>query len=115
MYAEPAQYTMKDENLPHYKSKYDAWKKIKVYFIPAFDKERGEKMYFYAIASATLHDQMMDSLRHGDIPHFAVIVEKGYGDPTPEVKAKIKDYYGFDHDYYAGLNANDNNEDATAE
>ena len=46
-----------------------------------------------------LHDKMMLSLNEdGNIPDFAVIVEKGYGDPTPEVKAKMKNFYGFDHD-----------------
>jgi len=88
------------EMLPHYRSKYDAAKKIHVYFIPAIDKPGGKKIYFYAIASEFLHDEMMRCLRHGDIPHFSVVVEKGYGEPTAEVKAKIKAYYGFDHDYY---------------
>ena len=78
-----------------------AKKKIKVYFITAFDKEKGEKAYYYAIASASLHDTMLKSLQAGDIPYFAVIVEKGYGEPTAEVKQKISDYYGFDHDLVA--------------
>jgi hypothetical protein len=99
------------ENLPHYKSKYEAAKKINVYFIPALDEERGEKLYFYAIASASLHDQMMYCLQKGEIPHFAVIVEKGAGEPTAAVKNKIKDYYGFDHDYYA---SNDNSLHSTS-
>jgi len=93
------------ETLPHYKSKYEAAKKINVYFIPAFDEKSKEDMYYYAIASAMLHEQMMNCLEKGDIPHFAVVVEKGYGQPTTDVKAKIKSYYGFDHDYYA---SNDN-------
>ena len=86
------------EKLPHYRSQYDAAKKIHVYFIPAMDNAEGKKMYFYAIASELLHNEMMQSLKDGNIPHFAVVVEKGYGAPTVEVKAKIKDYYGFDHD-----------------
>lgn len=89
------------QNLPHYKSQYEAAKKINVYYIPAFDENRDEAMYFYAIASALLHDKMMYCLEKGDIPHFAVIVEKGYGIPTSNVKEKIKSYYGFDHDYLA--------------
>ena len=88
------------ESLPHYRAKYDAAKKIHVYFIPALDNERKEKMYFYAIASEMLHQEMMRCLKQGDIPHFAVVVQKGYGSPTDEVKAKIKAYYGFDHDFY---------------
>ena len=86
------------ERLPHYRSKYDAAKKIHVYYIPAKDQIRGEKMYFYAIASSVLHEEMMRCIKLGDIPHFAAVVEKGYGEPTDEVKAKIKAYYGFDHD-----------------
>jgi hypothetical protein len=88
------------ERLPHYRSKYDAAKKIHVYFIPAFDHQRREKMFFYAIASELLHEEMMRCLKIGDVPHFAVVVEKGYGEPTREIKDKIKAYYGFDHDYY---------------
>lgn len=86
------------ERLPHYRSKYDAAKKIHVYFIPGIDKKTSGKIYFYAIASEFLHEEMMRALKDGVIPHFAVVVEKGSGDPTPEVKAKIKSYYGFDHD-----------------
>ena len=93
------------ENLPHYKSKYEAAKKIDVYYIPAFDEGRGEEMYYYAIASALLAEQMMGCLKKGFIPHFAVIVEKGYGTPTREVKEKIRDYYGFDHDFQSMNNA----------
>lgn len=89
------------EQLPHYRAKYDAAKKIHVYFVPAFDQQRKEKMYFYAIASELLHEEMMRCLQVGDIPHFAVVVEKGLGEPTPETKAKVKAYYGFDHDQYA--------------
>lgn len=89
------------ENLPHYRSKYDAAKKIHVYFIPAMDNDEGKKMYFYAIASEMLHDDMMKSLKLGVIPHYAVVVEKGHGEPTKEIKEKIKAYYGFDHDAVA--------------
>lgn len=86
------------ERLPHYRAKYDAAKKIHVYFIPGIDKQSGKKIYFYAIASEMLHAEMMRCLSLGDIPHFAVVVEKGTGEPTPDIKAKIKAYYGFDHD-----------------
>ena len=92
------------EQLPHYRAKYDAAKKIHVYYVPAIDQQRGEKMYFYAIASELLHKEMMRCIQQGDIPHFAVVVEKGFGEPTQEVKAKIKAYYGFDHDHYDSQN-----------
>src|SRR4051812_23779368 len=103
MYGTTGQQNMM-EKLPHYQKKYDEWKQIRVYYIKSFDSDRNEKMYFYAIANASLHDKMLLSLKDGNIPHFAVIVEKGYGDPTPEVKAKMKTYYGFDHDRYANDN-----------
>lgn len=86
------------EQLPHYRVKYNAAKKIHVYYIPGYDGKRKKKMYYYAIASEMLHQEMLRSLKLGEIPHFAVVVEKGDGEPTPEVKAKIRAYYGFDHD-----------------
>ncbi|MEZ5691019.1 MAG: hypothetical protein R3D71_05070 [Rickettsiales bacterium] len=89
------------ENLPYYKKKYEEAKKINVYYIPAQDERNGDDIYFYAIASASLHQQMMYCIDKGDIPHFAVVVEKGKGKPSTEVKDKIKAYYGFDHDKYA--------------
>ena len=89
------------ERLPHYRAHYDAAKKIHVYFIPAIDKRENEKIYFYAIASEMLHHEMMRCLAHGDIPHFAVVVEKGTGEPSSATKQKIKEYYGFDHDQQA--------------
>lgn len=88
------------EKLPHYRAKYDEAKKVHVYFIPAIDTNQSQTMYFYAIASEMLHSEMMLSLKQGVIPHFAVVVEKGSGQPSAETKAKIKAYYGFDHDYY---------------
>ncbi len=81
--------------------KHDVAKKIHVYFVPGVDKKNGHKIYFYAIASALLHEEVMRCLEQGDIPHFCVVVEKGTGEPASEVKAKIKAYYGFDHDRYA--------------
>lgn len=93
------------QDLPHYREKYEAQKKINVYYIPGHDSEKDMPMFFYAIASATLHDDMMVSLAAGDIPSFAVVVEKGYGEPTKEIKEKIKLHYGFDHDLLAN---NDN-------
>lgn len=86
------------EHLPHYRSKYDEAKKIHVYFIPARDTKTNGALYFYAIASSMLHEEMLRCLKLGDIPDFAVVVEKGVGEPTQEIKEKIKAYYGFDHD-----------------
>ena len=86
------------ESLPHYRAKYDAAKQIHVYFIPGVDQQSGGKIYFYAIASELLHGEMMRCLKDGNIPDFAVVVEKGTGEPTAEVKAKIKAYYGFEHE-----------------
>ena len=93
-------------SIPPTRFEYNAAKKINVYFIPAIDTRDKKGLYFYAIASALLHDEMMRCLSHGDIPHFAVVVEKGYGEPTSEIKAKIKEYYGFDHDRAATVASN---------
>lgn len=82
--------------------RHDVAKKIHVYFVPGVDTEKGGKIYFYAIASELLHEEMMRALQRGDIPHFCVVVEKGTGEPTPEIKSKIKAYYGFDHDALSG-------------
>lgn len=86
------------ERLPHYRSKYNAAKKIHVYYIPARDRGTGKKTYFYAITSELLHEEMLRCLKDGVIPHFAAVVEKGEGEPTREIKEKIKAFYGFDHD-----------------
>lgn len=93
------------QDLPHYREKYEAQKKVRVYFIPAIENGTNEPTFFYAMASASLHDEMMQSLNEGSIPDYAVIVESGYGEPTKEIKDKIKLHYGFDHDLHAG---NDN-------
>jgi hypothetical protein len=80
-------------------------RKVNVYFIPGKNKS-GEKTFLYALASAALHEQFIESVKkYDEVPDFAVIVENGIGDPTPEIKAKIKSYYGFDHDLLAN---NDN-------
>lgn len=93
------------EQLPHYRAKYDSAKKVHVYFVPALDELKKEKIYFYAIASEMLHEEMMRCLKAGYIPHFAVVVEKGIGEPNTEVKAKVKAYYGFDHDHEEKISA----------
>jgi len=87
------------ERLPYYQSKYNTAKKIHVYFVKSKDRHTGKMGYFYAIASSALHDRMMYCLKNdGFIPNFAVIVEQGEGEPTKDIKAKVKAYYGFDHD-----------------
>ncbi len=93
------------QDLPHYRDRYEAAKKVNVYFVPAYDQVEKEMAFFYVLASAALHDKMVKSLESGTIPDFAVIVESGYGDPSFEVKDKIKTTYGFDHDLHAN---NDN-------
>lgn len=79
-------------------------KRIQVYFISGTNNTGGTT-YVYAVASAALHDKVIAALKSGVIPDFVVIVEMGDGEPSAEVKEKIKTYYGFDHDYHAN---NDN-------
>jgi superoxide dismutase len=93
-------------DLPHYREKYEAAKKVNVYYVPAHDEVENAPAFFYVLASAMLHDEMVASLKDGSIPDFAVVIESGYGEPTQEIKEKIKASYGFDHDLCAN---NDNN------
>lgn len=72
-------------------------KDILVYFIPAFDEIKKEKMFFYAIVSKNLKWNMDASLGFGIIPDFCTVVEKGFGEPSTEVKERIKNDYGFIH------------------
>jgi transcriptional regulator with XRE-family HTH domain len=78
---------------------------IEVFYIPGYDDERKEDIYWYAICHKKLHGKMMASLATGDIPHFCVVVAKGRGDPTAEAKDYIKRFYGFDHDLLERLAA----------
>jgi hypothetical protein len=89
---------------PKFCERLAAEKKVNVYFVPGSDNS-DQQTYAYVVVSSALHDNFMEALAKGSIPDFAVIVEMGFGEPTAEVKAKIKNYYGFDHDYYAN---NDN-------
>lgn len=72
-------------------------KKTNVYYIPGTDAQ-GAFTYAYAVCSALLHEQMVEAVRLGTIPDFAVIVEAGTGQPSEETKARIAEYYGFTHE-----------------
>ncbi len=81
--------------IPSFRAKLAAEKKIHVYFIPGKDKA-GKKTFIYAVASAQLHEQFMESVtKHGEIPDFAVIVAIGYAPPGDDVTQKMLSYYGF--------------------
>lgn len=82
-------------------------KKVNIYFIP-YEDDSSKKLYAYVAASALLHDKFMAALEFNQIPDFAVVVARGEGEPTTEVKDMIKRYYGFDHDHQASLAGNDN-------
>lgn len=82
----------------NYRERHEAEKQIRVYYVPAYDKKQEKMAYFYLVASALLHERVIDAINHGVVPDFAVIVERGYGEPSAEVKARVKEYYGFDHD-----------------
>lgn len=86
-----------DRALPSHQQRLAAEKKVNVYFIPGFDKN-GEPGFVYAVASAMLHEQLVEAVEMGVVPDFAVVVEMGAGSPSEEVKEKIRQYYGFDTD-----------------
>jgi transcriptional regulator with XRE-family HTH domain len=72
--------------------------KTDVYYIPAFDTLRNEPCYYFVLCSALLREAMAESLKEGNIPHFAVVVYTAHGHPTEDVKQYIKELYGFDYD-----------------
>ena len=78
-------------------------KAVSVYFVPGKVKD-GRSTYVYAVVRASLNERFLQALQQGIIPDFAVVVESGYGEPTEEVKQKMKKYYGFDHDDCANEN-----------
>jgi hypothetical protein len=84
-------------NMPSHQERLAAEKKTNVYFIPGQNKS-DQLGYIYVVCSAMLHDDFVENIRLGVIPPYAVIVETGSGDPTVDVKKKMLDYYGFDHD-----------------
>lgn len=83
--------------LPSHQQRLAAEKQVNVYFVPGRDGS-GRARYAYVVCSSMLHNQLMQALRLGVIPDYAVVVETGGGEPSAEVKAKILEYYGFDHD-----------------
>lgn len=98
---------------PSFCERLAAEKRINVYFVPGKDSQ-GRKTYVYAVVSSVLHDKFMEALHSGVIPDFAVIAEIGYGEPTDEIKTKMKKYYGFDHDNSANDNVDASSAAATA-
>ena len=74
-------------------------KKTNVYFLQ-MQNDQGARHYFYVVASALLHEQFGKALELNQIPDFAVVVQQGSGVPTDEVKQKMLDFYGFDHEAY---------------
>lgn len=95
-----------------YAQRLEEEKKIRVYYIPAYNPVKQSNEFFYAVVSSLLHEKFMEALEFGVIPDFAVVVETGDGEPTPEIKDKMKRYYGFDHDLHA---ANSNTAQGSAE
>lgn len=83
--------------MPSHQQRLAVEKKTNVYFIPGTDGA-GNAGYIYAVCSALLHEDFIAGIRAGVIPPYAVVVETGSGEPSAEVKKKILDYYGFDHD-----------------
>lgn len=81
--------------IPSFRARLANEKKIHVYYIPGKDRV-GQPTYLYAVASASLHAEFMESVtRFGEVPDFAVIVQIGYGEPSEDVKKKMSEYYGY--------------------
>lgn len=79
-----------------YAKRLEEERKVNIYFIPVNFPD-GQKEYVYAAASALLHDQFIAAIEYNQLPDFSVIVAHGKGDPSAEVKQKMKELYGFVH------------------
>ena len=84
----------------YYSKRYNEEKQIRVYYLPIELHEGGQK-YMYVAASSLLHEQFMSALEMKQIPDFAVVVARGDGQPSNDIKQKMKQFYGFDHDAFA--------------
>lgn len=84
------------EQHDHYRRLHDAQKMVNVYFLTC-DDASGKSLYAYVAANSILHEEFMLAVAKSVIPDFSVVVEKGYGQPTDEIKERMKAYYGFDH------------------
>lgn len=80
-----------------YAKRLEEERRVKIYYIPV-TLGNGSKEYVYAAASALLHDQFVAALEYNQLPDFAVVIAYGEGEPTDEIKQKMKTLYGFEHD-----------------
>ena len=86
-----------DRRMPSHQQRLAAEKKTNVYFLPGKNAS-GAAGYVYVVSSAILHEDFIATIQLGVIPPYAVVVERGMGEPDENVKKKMLDYYGFDHD-----------------
>ncbi len=97
MYQLPENARQDVSKIADYLKRHETEKKIRVYFLRGTDTETDKSAYFYLVASALLHDRMLQCLRDGAVPDFAVVIAKGYGEPDQDTKDKVKHYYGYEH------------------
>ena len=71
-------------------------RKTNVYYLPITTKD-GRNHYSYIIVSALLHEKFVQAVEMNQVPDYAVVIERGFGEPSDDVKKKMKDFYGFDH------------------
>jgi hypothetical protein len=56
-------------------------------------------MFVYGISYISRRDEFIKYINEtGNVPDYVIVVAKGYGEPSEEVKGMMKAYYGFDHD-----------------
>ena len=86
-----------DRHHPSHQQRLAKEKQVNVYFLPGKGRD-GSPRYAYVVSSALLHDEFMKAINSGVIPDFAVVAEQGSGLPPPEeIKKKMLEYYGFEH------------------
>ncbi len=60
----------------------------------------GESVYAYVAVRADMIEEFMLAQQRPDFhpEDYGVVIESGVGDPSPEVRAKMEQDYGFNHE-----------------
>lgn len=94
---------MQQEHYNPYQERYakrlEEEKKIKIFYIP-FTLGDGSQYYAYIAVSALLEKQFIEAIEYNQIPDYSVVIARGPGNPPQDLKDRMKQFYGFDHEEY---------------
>jgi hypothetical protein len=71
------------------------------------ENPEGEKIYAYVAVRADKLEEFMQAQKTGTFypEDYGIIVESGEGDPSEEIKRKMTEEYGFNHDAMLNLDS----------